>query len=77
MLIKRKIITLLLLLNCILMFIGFNTNLSSANNIFNNEIFSSCKTELLWNYTMGDSGRGLAITPDGRFLAVGSFDGKT
>jgi len=73
---KKRNIAILLLMNCVVVFLGFGISSSKASFIVPESNFNTCKTELLWNYTMGDSGRGLALTPDGKFLAVGSWDGN-
>ena len=74
MLTKKAKIALLTSLNLILILIVNGIRLVDGNLINPNKNICSCQTELLWNYTMGDSGKGLAITPDGKYLAVGSWD---
>jgi WD40 repeat protein len=76
MLSKKTKIAILMGLNLILILIGNGIRIVDGNLINPNKNTCSCQTELLWNYTMGDSGRGLAITPDGKYLAVGSWDGN-
>ena len=74
MLSKKTKIAILMSLNFILIIIGNGINIVDGSVINPNQNICSCQTELLWNYTMGDAGRGLAITPDGKYLAVGSWD---
>ncbi len=74
---KKTIRNLLIILNSFLILSSSSlyTKVSGFNSTISDEIFSSsCNTTLLWNYTMGDGGRGLSITPNGRFLVVGSWD---
>ena len=76
MLSKKTKIALLMSLNLILILIGNGINIVDGSVINPNQNTCSCQTELLWNYTMGDAGKGLAITPDGKYLAAGSWDGN-
>jgi WD40 repeat protein len=76
MLSKKTKIAILMSLNLMLILIGNRISTVDGSLINPNQNTCSCQTELLWNYTMGDAGRGLAITPDGKYLAVGSFDGN-
>jgi len=65
-------LSILFLINFILLlsFFSFDSKTSISNEFYP----KSSSTSLMWNYTMGDSGRGLAITPNGKYLAAGSWD---
>jgi WD40 repeat protein len=53
---------------------GANFLIENENSTSNEFYPESSRTSLMWNYTMGDGGRGLSITPNGQYLAAGSWD---
>jgi len=71
-----KLIILICLLGNALSLVMTDNISNSKASISENRNPITSATKLLWNYTMGDGGRGLKITPDGKYLVAGSWDQK-